>query len=85
MSQQSLVILAIGNDISDHMVQNSADLQFTMVLYTYCEESFSGVANVVQAIVIKQNLLDDEGSDGSGEFLTSLHDPEAEWYDLSLH
>jgi hypothetical protein len=43
------------------------------------------VANVVQSVVIKQDLLDNEGSDSSGELLSSLHDPEAEWDDLGLH
>ena len=48
------------------------------------EEALVGGTDVLEAHVVEEDLLDDEGGDGLGELTADLHDAEAEGNDLCL-
>ena len=47
-------------------------------------EAFVCRTDIFETRVIEKDLLDDESSNGLGEFATNLHDPETEGDDLGL-
>ena len=51
---------------------------------TYRIESLSGGAYIVEADVVEQDLLHDEGGDGLGQVRPGLHDAQTERDDLGL-
>lgn len=61
------------NELSDHITENGAN----------SVESLVGLADILQSHVIKQDLLNDEDSNGLAKLRSSLHDTEAERNDLS--
>jgi hypothetical protein len=60
------------HELVDHVAKDGTD----------SVEAFVGLANVRQANVIKQNLLDNEDCDSLAELRASLHDTKAERDDL---
>jgi len=75
VSKESLVILFVLDEVIDHMIKDSAN----------SIESFTSLADISETIFVDQDLLDNEGSNSSGEFLASLHNSQAEGDDFSLH
>ena len=65
---RSLLLHQLGN----HVAQDGAD----------GVEALVGGADVVEAVVVEQDLLDDEDGDGFAELRPRLHDAEAEGDDL---
>lgn len=58
--------------------------QATITAGRYGVESLNSLTDVNEALLIVQDLLDDECGDGLWQLLAFLHDSEAEWNDLSL-
>lgn len=55
------------HQLVNHVAQHSS----------HCIEAFVGMADVREASLVEQNLLNDEDCDGLGEFGTGFHDAEA--------
>ena len=70
MLQQSGGLLL--NELGHHVAQDGPD----------CVESLVGGADVVQAVVVQQDLLDNEDGNGLAELRAGLHDAEAQGDDL---
>ena len=70
MLEQSCGLLL--NELSYHVTENGS----------YGVESLVSGANVVETMVIKKNLLDNEDGHSLAELRASLHDSETEWNDL---
>ena len=50
----------------------------------HCIETLRGVAHILQALRVQQQLLNDEGGHCLGELAADLHDLQAERYDLGV-
>ncbi len=61
------------NELSDHIAQHSS----------HSIEALIGGADIVEAIIVKQNLLDDEDGHSFTKLRTSFHDTKTERNDLS--
>jgi hypothetical protein len=83
MSQQPLIVLLVLLQVIDHVLQHRRYLVFEVIEYR--KESFRGLANVQQPVVIEQDLLHDEGSHSARQFQPLLHDPQTQRDDLRLH
>jgi hypothetical protein len=51
----------------------------SLLIKFYCIKAFRRVANVIQAIVIKQNSLNYKRCNGFGQFTSPLHYPQTKW------
>ncbi len=71
MLQKSCSLLL--NKLVNHVAENSSDRIEALVSRT----------NVVQAVVVEQDLLDDKDGNGLAQLRASLHDAQAKWDDLS--
>ena len=60
------------NELIDHVAEYGAD----------GVEAFVRVADVGQASLVEQYLLDDEDGDGLGQLRACLHDAQTQWNDL---
>jgi hypothetical protein len=60
--------------IHDHIIEDGAD----------SVESLSSLAQVVEALLVQQDFLDDEGGHCLRELRPSLHDPQTQWDYLCL-
>lgn len=60
------------NKLIDHVAQHSSDSVEALVCCT----------DVIQAVVVKEDLLDDEDGDSLAELRAGLHDAQAERNDL---
>lgn len=60
------------DELAHHVAEDGAN----------CVEPFVRSANVVESVVVKENLLDDEDSDRLAELRPGLHDAQAEGDDL---
>lgn len=60
------------DELINHVAQHGAD----------GVEALISLADVLQAQIVEQNLLDDENGDGLAEFAARLHDAQAEWDDF---
>ena len=58
----------------DHVVEDRA----------YSKEPLCSHTEIVQAIIVQQDLLDDEGGDSLRQISATFHDPQTERYDLGL-
>jgi hypothetical protein len=59
-------------------------VQYQYQLQTIEATKHSRLADILQARVVKQNLLHDEGRDSLGELASRLHDPQTQRDDLGL-
>lgn len=79
----------IPQEAPDDMLQQPGSLLLDQLAHHVAEDGADGVesliggADVVQAIVVKKDLLHDEDGDGLAELRARLHDAQTERNDLS--